>query len=163
MKEHHGLMNAPLILGATLFLWLLQGCAIADTLIGRVIKITDGDTITVLESSFNQYKIRLTGIDAPESNQPFGTVSRQNLARLVFGKQVTIEYDDQDRYSRTLGKVLINGRDVNLAQVKDGLAWHYTYYQSDQSPADRIAYSRAEIQARQARLGLWADAHPIAP
>ena len=162
MNARHGLITAPLILGA-LFLWLLQGCATADTLTGRVINITDGDTLTILNSSFQQHQIRLTGIDAPESEQPFGTVSRQQLAGLVFGKQVTVQYDEQDRYGRTLGKVLVNGQDVNLKQVQDGLAWYYKYYQSDQAPVDRVAYSMAEIQARQARLGLWAEAHPIPP
>lgn len=83
----------------------LTPLAIADTISGRVIGITDGDTLTVLDSRFQQHKIRLTGIDAPESDQPFGTVSRQHLATLVFGKQVTVESYDVDRYGRTLGAV----------------------------------------------------------
>lgn len=148
-----------------LYLWFSQGCATADTITGRVIKITDGDTLTILDSGYNQHKIRLTGIDdAPESDQPFGTRSQQHLsARLAFGKTVTVDYDAQDRYGRTLGKVLVNGQDANLQQVQAGYAWHYKYYQSDQSTADRMTYSMAELSARSHDLGLWADAHPIAP
>ncbi len=77
-------------------------------------------------------------------------MSRQNLANRVFGKRVTVQYDEQDRYGRSLGKVLLIGQDANLAQVRAGLAWHYKYYQSDQSPTDREAYSAAET-SRQTR------------
>jgi hypothetical protein len=81
----------------------------------------------------------------------------------VFGKQVIVQYNDLDRCSRVFGKVIVNGQDAKLRQVSAGLAWHYKYYQSDHSPADRQAYSTAEIQARKAKLGLWADAHPVPP
>ncbi|HKF94339.1 MAG TPA: thermonuclease family protein, partial [Gammaproteobacteria bacterium] len=80
-------------------------------------------------------------MDAPESEQPFGTVSGLNLARLVFGKQVIVQYNDLDRCSRVFGKVIVNGQDAKLRQVQAGLAWHYKYYQSGQSPSDRQAYS----------------------
>lgn len=151
----------------TVILWL--GCLLvsqlvsADTLTGRVVGIADGDTLTVLDSQFQQHKIRLVGIDAPESEQPFGTRSQQHLGALVFGKTITVDYDEQDHYGRTLGKVLINGRDVNLKQVQAGLAWHYKAYQSDQAPADRAQYASAEISARKANLGLWSDPYAVPP
>ena len=86
----------------------------AATLTGRVVNVSDGDTITVLDADKVQHKIRLTGIDAPERKQAFGNVSRESLADMVAEQQVTVEFDKQDRYDRVLGKVLVDGRDVNL-------------------------------------------------
>ncbi len=117
----------------------------------------------MLDAAHVQHKVRLIGIDAPESEQPFGTVSKQNLGDLVFGRQVIVEYQDKDRYGLKLGKILSNRQDINLEQVEDGLAWHYKQYQSDQSSADREAYAKIEIDARKAGRGLWTDAHPIPP
>jgi endonuclease YncB( thermonuclease family) len=116
----------------TVFFLLLAffSLAQAETLTGRVVRITDGDTIVVLDSSKVQHKIRLTGIDAPERSQAFGTKSKQNLSDLVAGKSVVVDYSKYDRYQRILGKVLLNGEDVNLEQVEAGLAWHYKKYQT---------------------------------
>jgi endonuclease YncB( thermonuclease family) len=146
----------------SILLWLIFACsASAISLTGRVVKIADGDTLTVLDAGHTQHKIRLLGIDAPESGQPYGTVSRQDLGDLVFGKPVTVDYDKLDRYGRIVGKVLVNGQDANLEQIAAGLAWHYKYYQAEQSPTDRAAYAPAEIDARKAGKGLWADAYPV--
>ncbi len=79
----------------------------AETLTGYVVSVADGDTITVLDASKVQYKIRLSGIDAPEKAQPFGDRSKQNLARMVFNKDVSIEWSKQDRYGRIVGKVMV--------------------------------------------------------
>ncbi|MFL6284451.1 MAG: thermonuclease family protein [Pyrinomonadaceae bacterium] len=125
--------------------------------------MADGDTITVLGADKRQTRIRLLGIDAPESRQAFGEVSKRNLSDLVFDKQVVVEYEKTDRYGRTLGKVLIAGRDMNLEQVRAGLAWHYKYYQNDQSPEDKRFYAEAEQEARRAKRGLWDDPHPVPP
>lgn len=130
---------------------------------GKVVAIVDGDTLTVLDGSNKQTRIRLVGIDAPESKQAFGTVSRKHLSDLVFNKQVTVEYDKTDGYGRTLGKVLVGGRDVNLEQIKAGLAWHYKYYENEQPPEDRQLYAEAELGARTAKQGLWVDPNPIPP
>lgn len=134
-----------------------------QTLRGRVVGVADGDTITVLGADNRQTRVRLQGIDAPESRQAFGQTSKQNLSDLVFDRQVIVEYEKNDRYGRTLGKVVASGRDVNLLQVKAGLAWHYKYYQDEQSPVDRRLYADAETEARSARRGLWADPKPIPP
>jgi endonuclease YncB( thermonuclease family) len=109
------------------------------------------------------YRIRLQGIDAPESGQPFGSKSHENLAEQVFDKQVTIEWSKRDKYGRIVGKVLLNGSDVCLEQVKAGMAWHYKYYQAEQSPEDRELYADSEVEARSARRGLWTDVNPTPP
>src|SRR5713101_2448205 len=91
-------------------------------LTGRVVRIADGDTITVLDSSDTQHRIRLEGIDAPESNQAFGTQSKKNLSEMVFWKDVTVVYQKTDQYGRLVGKILLDWKDINLEQVKAGMA-----------------------------------------
>lgn len=144
------------------FLTLLAISAHADTLTGYVVKITDGDTIVVLDSNRQQHKIRLAGIDAPESYQAFGSRSTESVASLTFNKTVTVEWKKKDR-ERLIGKVLINGVDINLEQVKAGMAWWYVKYAKEQSSVDRSFYEQAELQARGLRVGLWRDANPIPP
>jgi endonuclease YncB( thermonuclease family) len=96
----------------------------------------------------------LAGIDAPEKKQPFGEKSKQSLAKLAFGKTVTVEYYKVDRYGRLLGKVLVDGHDVNLEQVRLGMGWHYKQYEMEESAEDRVAYAIAEVRARRERVGL---------
>jgi endonuclease YncB( thermonuclease family) len=79
------------------------------------------------------------------------------------GKSVIVDYTDYDRYGPTLGKGLLNGEDVNLEQVQTGMAWHYKKYQGEQSSADRITDSDAELEARTDKLGLWEDPNPVPP
>ncbi|SFU78286.1 Endonuclease YncB, thermonuclease family [Nitrosospira multiformis] len=151
-----------LIIG--LVIYALCAClAQAEILRGKVVKIADGDTLTVLDKSNRQHKVRLIGIDAPERKQPFGTVSRQNLATLVFGRTVAVEWHKQDRYQRVLGKVLLDGQDVNLKQIKVGLAWHYTQYDKDLRLADKQLYAEAQKAASLKGIGLWSDPSPVAP
>lgn len=125
--------------------------------------VADGDTITVLDSTNTQHKIRLSGIDAPEKSQPFGNRSNQSLSDLVFSKTVTVDTDKRDKYKRNVGKVLVDGVDANLEQVRRGMAWHYKAYEREQPAIDRKAYSDAEDAAKGARWGLWADAEPVPP
>ena len=110
-----------------------------------------------------QHKIRLGGIDAPEKAQPYGQKSKQSLSDIVFSKTVMVETGKTDRYGREVGKVLVDGVDANLEQIKLGLAWHYKAYQREQSPEDRLAYAAAEKDAAAAHIGLWQDAVPVAP
>jgi endonuclease YncB( thermonuclease family) len=121
----------------------------------KVVKVTDGDTVNVLDQTKTLHKIRLQGIDAPERKQAFGRKSTQNLAKYVAGENVKVEYSKRDKYKRLVGKILKNGRDINLLQIKDGFAWHYKEYQNEQSKQDRTLYSKAEIEARKKKLGLW--------
>ena len=124
---------------------------------GRVVKVADGDTITVLAAANAQHKIRLYGIDAPESKQAFGQKSKEQLSNYVFGKDVVVKYKSRDKYGRVLGTVYVDGKDINLEMLKAGLAHHYKRY--DSTPA----YAQAEAEARQNKLGLWADKNPIEP
>ena len=137
--------------------------ASADTLTGKVVKITDGDTLYVLDANYKEHKIRLAGIDAPERKQAYGLASRKHLLSIVAGKQVTVEYQKRDRYGRILEKVLLDGIDACLEQVKAGFAWHYKKYQHEQSLEDQRLYADAENQAREGRLGLWRENNPIPP
>jgi endonuclease YncB( thermonuclease family) len=121
----------------------------------KVVKVTDGDTVHVLDRSTERHKIRLSGIDAPEKSQAFGNKSTNNLASYIAGKSIEVEYDKRDRYGRIVGKLLLNGQDINLQQVKDGFAWHYKHYQKEQSKLDQVLYGSAEIEARNKRIGLW--------
>jgi endonuclease YncB( thermonuclease family) len=135
----------------------------AQTLTGRVVRVADGDTVTVLDSSNTQYRIRLEGIDAPESHQAFGTQSKKNLSDMVFGRDVTVVYQKTDQYGRLVGKITLDGKDINLEQVQAGMAWHYKEYQREQAPEDRELYAKAEDEARSARRGLWRDSDPVEP
>jgi endonuclease YncB( thermonuclease family) len=135
----------------------------AETIAGRVVAVADGDTITVLDATKTQHKIRLAGIDAPEKAQPFGQRSKESLSDLVFNQAVTVETTKRDRYGRSVGTVLVDGFDANLEQVKRGMAWHYKGYEREQSPQERQDYAKAEEVARGARVGLWKDAQPVSP
>lgn len=154
-------MNPSRIL--CLLAFLFCGLVNAETLQGKVIAISDGDTVTVLDSSNSQWKIRLMGIDAPEKKQSFGARSKDSLSDLVYGKQVAVEYHKRDRYGRTVGKIIVDGKDANLEQIKAGLAWHYRQYEKEQSIGDRAAYAKAEELARDAQKGLWTDPNPVPP
>lgn len=134
--------------------------------------VTDGDTIKVLDANNREIKVRLSGIDAPERGQPYGTVSRQHLASMVAGKEVRVESTKIDRYGRVIGKVWVQPADcptcgktldANLAQVTAGMAWWYRYYAKEQSPEDRGRYESAEEEAKARDWGLWADPNPINP
>ena len=122
----------------------------------KVVKVTDGDTVHVLDQANTRHKIRLGGIDAPEKKQIYGDKSTQNLTNLIAGKNVEVEYDKRDRYGRIIGKLIKDGQDINLLQIKHGFAWHYKQYQKEQSSLDRALYSSAENEAREKTIGLWA-------
>lgn len=139
------------------------GLAWADELQGRVVKVADGDTITVLDGQRQQHVIRLAGIDAPEKSQPFGQKSKAHLSQAVFGQTVTVTFDKRDRYGRIVGQVRVLGEDANLRQLQAGWAWHYKQYQNEQTPDQRSVYDAAERAAREKRLGLWQGQGPASP
>jgi endonuclease YncB( thermonuclease family) len=141
----------------------LGNMASANIIHGRVVGVSDGDTVTVIDVNKTQYKIRLAGIDAPEKAQAYGQKSKESLSELVFGKQVDVEWSKQDRYGRTVGKIMLAGVDINLEQIKRGMAWHYKQYQNEQSPEDRDAYAQYQSQAQERKMGLWRDPTPIEP
>ena len=141
----------------TLALLIYTAPALADSLDCpcKVVKVVDGDTVDVLDQSKKKHRIRVGWIDAPEKKQAFGRNSTANLARLIAGQNVEVEYNKRGRYKRIIGKLVKDGQDINLQQVKDGYAWHYKSYQKDQSELDRELYAEAENRARADKLGLW--------
>lgn len=152
-----------IILAAIISLTLQADPALAQSLVGKVVSVADGDTITILDGDRTQHKIRLSGIDAPERSQAFGRLSREHLASLVAGEKVAVETAKTDRFGRSVGKVLLHGRDINLTMVAAGFAWHYKKYEMEQPAVERLSYANAEAQARESRAGLWRDPEPTAP
>lgn len=120
----------------------------------KVIKISDGDTITVL-SGKEQTKVRLYGIDAPEKKQDYGQRSKQFLASLIAGQVVEVEPKGKDRYKRTLGIIHHKGQDINAQMVLNGYAWAYVKY-------SRI-YANQERLARENKRRLWQSSNPTPP
>lgn len=129
----------------------------AALIIGLVVAIADGDTLTVLNEDFQQVKIRLAEIDA-EKKQPFGSRSRQSLGELCHEKRAEVRVTDVDRrYKRIVGRVTCAGVDANAAQVRRGMAWVYDRYAKDKT------LYRLQDEARSAGRGLWIDRNPMAP
>jgi endonuclease YncB( thermonuclease family) len=143
-------------LGLALLLVVAGVPVSAETLIGRVVSVQDGDTLTVLVAG-QRVKARLAGIDAPERDQPFGEKSRESLSRMAFNRTVSVAVQKIDDYGRTIGTVTVAGSNVEAEQVRRGLAWVYRQYSHD---AQLLAL---EAEARAARRGLWADANPTPP
>ncbi len=124
---------------------------------GKVIGVTDGDTIDVLTDQKQVIRVRFNGIDTPERGQPFGNNAKQFVSDAVFGKPVTIVGHGIDRYDRTLGDVIHEDKSLNCDLVTAGLAWHYKAYSDDEQLA------AAELKARAAGKGLWSDPRHVAP
>ena len=142
-----------------------------ETLHGRVVAISDGDTLTVLVEK-RQAKVRINGIDAPEKRQAFGERSKQNLSAMAFKKDARLECHKTDRYGRQVCKVWVQPSDcptcgktldVGHAQVIAGMAWWYREYAKEQTAEDRGRYESAENEARLQRWGLWNDPQPVPP
>jgi endonuclease YncB( thermonuclease family) len=125
--------------------------------------VSDGDSLTLLDIEKRQHKIRLQGIDAPEMKQAYGQKSKESLSKLVYNKTIKVYWSKKDRFGRTVGQVMLGEIDICLEQVRRGMAWHFKDYQDEQSVKDRDLYDRAEVEARELRLGLWQDAAPIEP
>ena len=127
---------------------------------GTVIGISDGDTITVLTDDKVQYKIRLYGIDCPESHQDFGTRAKQFASDMIYKTRVTVETVTTDRYGRTVGIVHIAGKSLNEELIRHGYAWVYPQYCKKPVCA---AWNELEQQARASKIGLWSHANPVPP
>lgn len=137
---------------------MLPTMLFAQVISGKVVKIADGDTFTLLVNNHDQVKVRLDGIDAPEKKQAFGNKAKQYLSSMIWGVPVTVKVLKKDRYGRSIGKVsTAKVKDVNLEMIKAGYAWHYKEYNKEKS------YASAEINARKRKLGLWQDKNPIKP
>lgn len=142
MKTKHIFIILTLILFCT--------CpAQAQEIQGKVVAISDGDTLTLLDTNKKQLKIRLAEIDTPESKQPYGKRAKQALSKLVFAKNATVKVQAKDRYGRIVGRVYIGDLDVNAEMVRQGAAWIYRQYAKDQTLYD------LETKAKQDKTGLW--------
>jgi endonuclease YncB( thermonuclease family) len=117
-----------------------------ETIPGKVVAVSDGDTIKVLQGS-EQFKIRLNRIDAPEKNQSSGTKAKAALSEKIFGKDVRIEWQKKDRYGRILGDVYIGERWINKEMIAEGWAWHYKQFDKSKELA------QAETTAREKKVG----------
>lgn len=148
---------------ALLLLLVLSLDARAWTVEGRVVKVKDGDTITILDASRTQHRIRLSGIDAPEIGQPFGRTARRALVALAAGHQALADCNKRDRWSREVCSVTVEGEDVGERLVGDGMAWVFARYVTELRPPQRRAYQAAEHSARAVGAGLWSDVSPVAP
>ena len=144
----------------TLFLTLYTSSAFSKDIFGKVIRVSDGDTITVLDANKRKHKIRLYGIDSPEGGQAFGNKAKKATSNLVYGKNVEVNVLDQDRYGRQVGIVFYNNTNINGELIKKGYAWVYTTYCKVRTCNE---WSKFEKKARLAHYGLWADPHPIPP
>ena len=125
--------NLPFIFFLSLWVFLSSGSAHATDFQAKVIHIADGDTITVLNDSNDQIKIRLNGIDCPEKAQAYGNKAKQFTKELVHGQMVTIQAHDKDKYGRTIGDVILeDGRNLSQELVKAGYAWWFFKYSDDE-------------------------------
>ena len=156
----HALPRTGTLLAAGLLVALLLPAGlsgqIGNTFSGVVVSVTDGDTVSVRRGS-TTVRVRVDGIDTPETNQAFGPQARTFTSALVRNKRVTVDVRDIDRYGRLVGRIRIAETDLSVALLQEGLAWHYTRYSDDPTLAD------AETQARAAQIGLWSQATPVPP
>ncbi len=132
-------------------------CIYASTITGKVVAVTDGDTVKVLDETKTLHKIRLNDIDAPEKKQAFGNKSKENLAKYISGKNVSVEYSKKDRYGRILGTIYLDKKDINLQQIKDGYAWVYRKY------SKKSDYISQEKIAQNHKRGLWKNKDSLEP
>ena len=145
---------------AVVALWCMLAplLASAEQFTGKVVGISDGDTISVLRDG-KAVKVRLYGVDAPEQAQAFGTQARKFTGDLAFQQTVTVAIRATDRYGRLVGEVLLpDARNLGQELVRAGLAWWYRQY----APKD-TALAQGEVEAKAARRGLWQDPHAVPP
>lgn len=141
-----------------LILFLLSVMVPAAEIRGKVVAVLDGDTVTVLDDLDKaRFRIRLSGIDAPEKKQALGTAAKKHLSDMIFGKMVSVRFKEIDRYGRIVGTIWIDGEDINRRMLRDGMAWHYSHF--DKTPE----YAAAERMARHEKRGLWIERNPVNP
>ena len=126
-------------------------------ILGKVIKISDGDPFTLIFENNFEVRVRLDGIDCPEKKQAFSNKAKQTLSDLIFGKMVSVTYEDKDRYGRVLGEVFVGDVNVNQQMIRRGYAWHFKRYSDDPILAE------LELEAKVNKVGLWVDQNPIPP
>lgn len=131
---------------------------------GVVVAVTDGDTIKVLDDQKQEHKVRFAFIDAPEKGMEYGMAAKKSLSNRIYRHQVKVDVIDTDRYGRTVGRVWVNGEELNYNLVKEGWAWHYTFYAKKTQSQDQFdLYQAAEKEAREKQYGLWAGNEVLPP
>lgn len=134
---------------------LFLACNLLLGFSAKVVKVSDGDTITVLTQNKESIKVRLYGIDAPETKQDFGKASKQYLSSLIAGRIVEVKSSGQDRYGRVLGTIYLDGADINAKTVEEGYAWAFVKYSK--------IYAAQQSKAIKNKAGLWRQKDPQAP
>jgi len=161
MRYHLTTAAALLLFAAAVPSSFAQGSAPVEpgqTFTGRVVEVTDGDTFDVRRSTAGTVTIRLHGVDAPETSQPYGTAATKAARRLVGGESVRATVEEIGRYGRAVASVEVGGGDLGDLLIRRGLAWHYRQY----APG-ATEYARLQRQARNAGRGLWSQADPVPP
>ena len=126
---------------------------------GKVVGISDGDTITVMHNGKGE-KIRLYGVDCPEKHQDFGNKAKKFTSNMVFGKIAEVEPVTTDRYGRTVGLVSVNGKNLNEELIRNGFAWVYTKYCNKAFCTKWYTY---QDESRQKKIGLWSMPNTVPP
>lgn len=149
------MMSKYSLLAALLF---VTNLVCAQLIQGKVVRVSDGDTITVLDSANTQIRVRLYGIDCPENGQDFSNVAKRFTSDLCFAKIVSVYVKDLDRYGRTVGIVWTRDSiNVNLELLREGLAWHYKHFDNSEE------FVRAESVAKANKKGLWIHGNAVPP
>jgi endonuclease YncB( thermonuclease family) len=143
-----------------IFFLSLSNCLYSQ-LKGRIIVVSDGDSVSLLDEKNVVFKIRLNGIDAPEKKQDFGNASKNFIGDLIYDKFVWVRTNGLDRYGRTIGTIYLNenmiGKSVNEMSLENGMSWHYKKYDKN------ILWSNIELKAKEDKVGLWKLPNPIPP
>jgi micrococcal nuclease len=146
-----------LFASSTALVLLVSATAFASNFSGKVVGISDGDTIRVLHNGRAE-RIRLNGIDCPELHQPFGARAKLFTSSLAFGKTVNVDVTGTDRYQRTIAQITLpDSRNLERELVRAGLAWWYRQYSNDP------ILKQLEREARAAKRGLWIEPQPTPP
>ena len=146
-----------------LLLLLISTRVPAEMLTGRIVGVSDGDTLKLLDTGNVPHKIRIAGIDAPEKKQPFGEKAKTSLSALAYNRTAEADCRKIDRYRRNVCVVFVGGKDVGLEQIKAGMAWWYQQYAKEQTQQERTDYEHAEFLAKRHRYGLWSGPNPTPP
>lgn len=152
---------------AALLVLLIYSDAFAGRIIEGIVKaVYDGDTLLLATREESRLKVRLYGIDAPETRkpdlpgQPFGAIARRTLMYKIMGRQVSAEIIDIDQHKRVVAVVRYNGRDINREMVSEGMSWAYRQYLQGVYASEYIS---VENRARSHKAGLWRDSNPQPP
>ena len=129
----------------------------SEQFVAKVNRVIDGDTVVVATDEGKSVRIRMSDIDAPEKDQPWGPEATQALSVLIQDKTVLVIAVDTDRYGRVVATLFDADKNINRAMVEQGHAWVYRRYLRDSSLLN------LESSARSQQIGLWHNASAIEP